>query len=297
MRYTIYVLSVLFLVLGSVTAPTDVSRAQNAPTDAERQALEVQLKDLEGQIGQYESQIAGYKKQGSSLKGEISTLNSKIAKLNLQIQAINLTLKELNRNIAETQSQITITESSIATRKAALAELLQNLYVSERTPLIQIFLENPQLSDFFSDLNNVTLLQSSLRATIVQVTDLREQLQDKQDQFHLAKADAESVRVFQAAQKQEVDSVKVEKGKLLEVTKGQETKYQELLKQTKETAAQIRSRIFQLLGGGELSFEEAYQYAKLAGSATGIRPAFILAVLDRESALGQNGPPKRPQAC
>ena len=288
MRYTIYVLSVLFLVLGSVTAPTDVSRAQNAPTDAERQALEVQLKDLEGQIGQYESQIAGYKKQGSSLKGEISTLNSKIAKLNLQIQAINLTLKELNRNIAETQSQITITESSIATRKAALAELLQNLYVSERTPLIQIFLENPQLSGFFSDLNNVTLLQSSLRATIVQVTDLREQLQDKQDQFHLAKADAESVRVFQAAQKQEVDSVKVEKGKLLEVTKGQETKYQELLKQTKETAAQIRSRIFQLLGGGELSFEEAYQYAKLAGSATGIRPAFILAVLDRESALGQN---------
>src|SRR3989344_133314 len=54
MRYTIYVLSVLFLVLGSVTAPTDVSRAQNAPTDAERQALEVQLKDLEGQIGQFE---------------------------------------------------------------------------------------------------------------------------------------------------------------------------------------------------------------------------------------------------
>jgi peptidoglycan hydrolase CwlO-like protein len=288
MKYTIYVLAVLFLVLGSVTAPTVVSRAQSAPSDAERQALEAQLKDLEGQIGQYEDQISGYKKQGSSLQGEISTLNSKIAKLNLQIQAINLTLKEVNKNIAETQSQITITESSITTRKAALAELLQSLYVSERTPLVQIFLENPQLSDFFGDLNNLTILQSNLRATIVQVTDLRAQLKDKQDQYYLARADAESVRVYQAAQKQEVDSVKAEKGKLLEVTKGQETKYQELLTQTKATAAQIRSRIFQLLGGGELSFGEAYKYAKLAGSATGIRPAFILAVLDRESALGQN---------
>ncbi len=287
-RYTICILSVLFLVLGSVTAPTIVSRAQNVSTDAERQALEAQLKNLEGQIGQYEDQISGYKKQGNSLKGEISILNSKIAKLNLQIQAINLTLEELNKNITETQSQIADTESSIAARKAALAELLQNLYVNEQTPLVQIFLKNPQLSDFFSNLNSLTILQSNLRATIVQVTDLRGQLKDKQDQFYLARADAESVRVYQAAQKQEVDTVKVEKGKLLEITKGQETKYQELLTQTKATAAQIRSRIFQLLGGGELSFEQAYQYAKLAGGATGIEPALILAVLDRESALGQN---------
>lgn len=277
-----------FLILGSVTAPTIFSRASGSSSDAERQALETQLRDLENQINQYENQVVGYQKQGKNLKGEIATLNNKIAKLNLQIQAINLTLKQLNAKIEETESQISTTEASIEERKDSLGRLLQSLYEKEKTPLIQIFLQNPRLSDFFNDLNNITLLQGNLRLAVEQIIELRNQLQEKQEQFSLARADAESVRVYQISQKAEVDSTKAEKKKLLDITKGQESKYQSLLKQTKETAAQIRSRIFQLLGGGELSFGEAYRYAKLAGAATGIRPALILAVLDRESALGQN---------
>jgi peptidoglycan hydrolase CwlO-like protein len=288
LRFSICILAAAFLVSGSVTAPTVFTRASGQSDDAERQALEAQLTQLESQINQYENQVTSYQQQGKTLSSEITLLNNKIAKLNLQIQAINLTLQELNKKIGDTQSQISITESSIETRKAVLANLLQNLYENEQASLVEIFLKNPKLSDFFSDLNNIALLQNNLRAAIQQITDLRDQLKEKQDQFALAKADAESVKNYQASQKAEIDSTKTEKNKLLEVTKGQESKYQSLLKQTKETAAQIRSRIFQLLGGGELSFEEAYQYAKLAGGATGIRPALILAVLDRESALGQN---------
>jgi len=61
---------------------------------------------------------------------------------------------------------------------------------------------------------------------------LRDELKDKQEQFSLARADAATVQAYQVSQKKAVDSAKEEKNNLLTVTKGQESKYQTLLKQT-----------------------------------------------------------------
>jgi membrane-bound lytic murein transglycosylase B len=43
-----------------------------------------------------------------------------------------------------------------------------------------------------------------------------------------------------------------------------------------------------LTGDGSLRFEDAYKYAKFASIYTGVRPAFLLAILSRESELGKN---------
>jgi peptidoglycan hydrolase CwlO-like protein len=283
----------MFLAFGSVTAPTTTSSASSATSTSpqapeERAALEAQLQDLENQINQYETQITGYQKQGKSLKGDITSLNDKIAKLNLQIKAINLTLTQLDRNITETQFQIASTEESIQSNQDALGTLIRGMYQSDQASLMEILFKSPTLSDFFNDVNNNATLQDNLHVTINRISDLEGQLKDHKDQLSLAKADAQTVKQYQANQEQQANVVKAQKNTLLTVTKGQESKYQQLLATTKKTAADIRNRIFELLGGGELTFEQAYQYALVAGNATGVKPSLILAVLDRESALGKN---------
>lgn len=289
-RILIGVGAILILVTGSVYAPTTPTFA--APSEvgsqAEREALEVQLKDLEKQIDGYESQISSYQKQGSTLKGEITKLNAKISKLNLQIKAVKLTLADLDRKIADTESQIFVTEDKIDLHKGAIASLIRGVHQSDEINLLEIFLQKPTISEFFSDLNSNILLQKNLQSVLNEIVGLRDQLVDQKDQLSLARADTAVVKAYHDTQKVEIESTKREKDSLLLETKGQESKYQALLKKTKETAAEIRNRLFQLLGGGELTFEQAYQFAKLAGDATGVRPSFILAVLDRESALGQN---------
>ena len=230
----------------------------------------------------------GYEKQGRTLSGEISSLNNKIYKLNLEIKAIKLNIAQIDNQIDETQFQIGTTEEDIKDNKDSLAELLKELHANEQASLVEIFLKSPRISDFFDDLNSIALLQSGLQVTIGKIEGLKLKLEEQKDQLSLARADASTLQQYQAARAQETAVVKQQKNELLVVTKGQESKYQELLTETKKTAAEIRGRIFRLLGGGEMTFGEAYSYAKLASDATGVDAATILAILDRESALGRN---------
>ncbi|MDO8585239.1 MAG: lytic murein transglycosylase [bacterium] len=293
------ILGVVSFMLGSVQAPGQVAAqedqgvaeqtAETTPTTKEqRSELEAQLTELETQIAEHQKTIASYQKQGKSLSGEISSLNAKINKLNLQIKAVNLNISQLEKDTAATQRTIVSTENRIVVHKDAISRAVRNLYESDREPLLAVLVGNARLSDFFGNIENVMLVQSSLRNSLAEITKLREQLLDQKQELALEREDTENLKVIQEAQKRGVQSTQTQKATLLKTTKGKEAEYQKILTKTKEEAAQIRNRIFELLGGGELTFEKAYEYAKLAGGAAGIRPALILGILNRESLLGKN---------
>lgn len=254
----------------------------------EREALENRLSDLEGQIDDYESAIKQYQRQGKTLKNEIKQFSAKIAKLNLQLQAVNITLDKLDKEIETTESNINNTESTIEFNKSALSDGVRQLYENESISLVEVLLMHERLSDFFGNLNSLTSIQDNLRLAIQKISSLRDILLDQKDQLGVERADAAELQVFRVSQKSSLENAKQEKNNLLDSTKGQESRFQDLLKETRKTAAQIRSRIFELLGGGELSFNQAYEFARFAEKATGVRAALILSVLDKESALGQN---------
>ncbi|MEK7115179.1 MAG: hypothetical protein AAB847_02365, partial [Patescibacteria group bacterium] len=260
--------------------------AQTSQED--RVALERELVQLEKQIDQYEDTISTYQKQGKSLKGEIDKLNSNISKINLQIKAINLEIVKLDLDIGKNNQQIKVTEKELDINKKALVNALRNLYEEDRVNLVHLLLKNKNFSNFFSGVQGLIEVQNNLRKVIQKIVNLRDQLLDQKEELALRKSDKRNLILSRDTDKKSLEGVKLDKFDLLSKTKGEESKFQELLKVTKQTAAQIRSRIFQFLGGGELSFGDAYKFAKAAEDATGVRAALILAVLDRESAFGQN---------
>ncbi len=255
---------------------------------SDRAALEAQLGELEKEIIAHEATIAQYKKQGKTLQGEIGRLNTQIGKLNLQIKAVTLNLQKLDQEIATTQGKIGETQSEIGTNKKNLISILQTVYERDGQGLMEVFLEHNALSDFFSDLNSLLSVQDTLAGTLEHIIGLREQLVLRNTELAEKRSDVAALKVFHDAQKTTVQKTQSEKNTLLKITKGKESEYQKILTETKKTAAEIRKQIFKLFGGGELNFEDAYKFAKFAEEVTGVRAALILAVLDRESALGQN---------
>ena len=256
--------------------------------DEQRQQLENQLATLEKQISDYQNTITQYQQQGKTLTNEIKSLEAQIAKLNLQIKAINLNLEKLNQEIGDTQTQISSAEDNIAFNKDALSQVLQNLYENGDKTILEIFLTSPNLSDFYDEVNDLILIQDNLRLTLNKIIQLRNDLLDQKQQLALEKTDQENLKNYQASQKQQIQNTQTQKNEILKVTKGKESEYQKLVADTKKTAAEIRKQIFQFLGGGELDFEKAYELASYAERATNVDAALLLAVLDRESALGQN---------
>lgn len=276
------------LMFNLVVAPTNDFTAEAVSSTEERAALETQLNDLENQIAEYEKTISSYQKQGKTLSSEISKLVAKVSQLNLQIKSVNLQIKKLDSDIVITTDKINETSKDIRSNQGVIATALQKIAVSEDNSIMEILLQNPKLSDFFTNINNLMDVEDSLRAAVKKLDALKQDYVDQNEQLKIAKSDAAELKVYQETQKNSIESLKQEKDGLLKDTKGKEEIYQQILAEKKKTAAQIRSRIFELLGGGELTFEKAYELASTAEKATGVRAALLLAVLDRESALGQN---------
>lgn len=253
-----------------------------------RKELEEELLRLEDQIKEQQQLIQEYRAQGQTLSSEIRRLNAEISKINLQIEAVNVSLRKLDDEIYQTQGEINRTQNKIEGHRQALAASLQRIYETDRQSLIAILLQNREISDFFNDINDILLVQDNIRLSLNDITKLRQKLIEQKQELSLEKSDVEQLKAIREAEKNRVRSVQNQKANLLEVTKNKESEYQKLLAETQKTAAQIRSQIFRLIGGGELTFERAYELARLAESATGIRAALTLAILDRESLLGQN---------
>jgi len=279
---------ILFFVgfsIDLVSAPISVSYAD---TLEDKKELEDQLTKLESDIQGYERSILIIQGEKKSLANEIKILDNTMAKINLQIKAVDLEIKRLGLRISDVNISIKDSEERIDSQRLLLTDSLKAVYESGQLSLLEILISRNSLSDFFSELNAQTSIQNQLQKELVLIRDLKENLEVQRVNWIDRREDQQSLLEIQESQKRELNSRKAEKDKLMSATKGKETAYQNLLKESKKTAAEIRAQLYKLLGGGEINFGDAYRYAESASKETGVRSALLLAVLDKESALGKN---------
>jgi hypothetical protein len=261
-----------------------------AETDTERRArLERELQQVERQILTQQRLVEDKQFERQTLERDIALIESEIQRAELGIQARAVAIEQLSDQIGEKEVVLDILSERLARQQSSLADIIRKSALIDDFSLVEIMLSRQRFSEFFTDVANYQSLKESLNESLEVLhgieRDTREQklsLETKQEQ------EAEMHRI-QELQKQEIEQKNAEKEEILQVTRGEEEAYQQLLESQQRTAAQLRNALFQLLGGGGgIPFPEAVRLAQYASGVTGVDAALILAILEQETNLGSN---------
>src|SRR3989338_6624712 len=253
-KIIVFIIAVgLFFISNAATAETiDPQKIKE-----QRKKLEKELQEYEFQINRYQKLIEEKQIQATTMERDIAILNAKIDKLKLEIKARKIAIEELAQELAEKENSIAKLVKKSEAIKESLAELLRQVYEIEQNSLIELILNKEEFSDSFKEIDSLELAQSSLQDSLGALRISNKQLEKEQKE-------------------------------ILKITRGKEKEYQKFLKEQEKSAATIRSRLFLLAGSPAIPFEKAIEYANLAFNTTGVRPAFLLAVITEESNLGRN---------
>ncbi|TSC64804.1 MAG: Uncharacterized protein G01um101491_171 [Parcubacteria group bacterium Gr01-1014_91] len=155
--------------------------------------------------------------------------------------------------------------------------------------VVSVALGSQSVSGFFRDLDAFVSIKRALSDSFDHIEQTSASTEAEKDALQERLAEQEQLRQVAQVAKQSLQTQEDQKKKLLSQTKGIEANYQKIIAVTKKTAAQIRTELFALAGGGgQISLPTAITLAKQAGAATGVRPAFILGIMRQETNLGAN---------
>lgn len=262
---------------------------QNASKEDCKQLLEKCHRELEIKITEIEAQMEKTSYKKASLAQEIKRLENEIKKLEKLAKQNEIAIFQTKLSIKSTENEIEKKNLEIEEAKKKIKETLKTIQRIDRTSGIEILVSYPSISQLFMDQMLLENLEIKLKYSLEKLKGLKKGFEEYKVQLEKEKEDLEHQLKIQLLQKAEIEEKQKERNNLLKMT---EKEYAEQLKKKENLsvlAQEIRKRIFQLVGIPKSpTFGEAYEIAKWVSSITGVRPAFLLAILQQESAIGRN---------
>ncbi len=292
LRFSFVILCV-FLLAGTpavLAQAAPVVTPAPAPTpNIEQQQLQTRLQELEAQIAQAQEELRGIRSEKSTAASRLTIAKKEQDTLNLQVYLTNLQIADIADELKKAQSDFQITQMRAEQYKRQIADVVLRLYEQERHPPVLTLVRSGSISEAVTELHNVSTIGDSLKELLADAKKFSAELAERQQALSAKQEEVERLLAVQRLQQEAAAEAVVEQGVLLAQVKGKEGSAQAVLTDTQKQASAIRGRLYQLLGvTTQVQFGEAVQIAQWASDLTGVRAAFLLAILTQESSLGKN---------
>ncbi len=280
------VLLIPLLYTGTFFAVQKVHADQLSDAQADRTRLENELSNLEQEIANKQKELNAQKGNSTSLSRDISILKLKIDQSKLDIKSKNLTIKKLGGEITQKNTKIQTLTEKIETEKESLAQLIRKNREIDEISMVGLILSRGSISNIYGDVDAFSSLKKAIKESVHAITGTRVQTEVEKKELELKKNKETDVKIALENAKKQVEQNEKEKQQLLSISKNKETEYQKVLADKAKRRAEILSMLFNLRDTGAIPFGKALEYANQAAKLTGIRPAFLLAIITQESNLG-----------
>lgn len=277
-----------FVLIVGIPSNALVAQVPNDSISAKEAELKKELENVEKEILIQNGILKSKQRESVSIERDISILNAKIKEEQLNIKAKNIIISGLSKDIFAKSKDIERLEQKIEKGKDGISALLRKTYQIDASSFVEMILSDNDLSQFFIDIDSFDSIKRSLKSLLDDVRETKDMTEKQKESLNVRKDQETDARVAIEAEKRKVEKNEGEKKQLLSVNKKQEKAYAGILKEKENRAAKIRAALFALRDTSPIPFGKALEYANLASAKTGVRPAFLLAILTQESNLGEN---------
>ena len=205
-----------------------------------------QLLEIKNKITALQSTITNQRNKIASLNNEIELYDLQISQTEQQIEAINTEVEFINLEVVDTLKQIGTAETDIKTKRELLTDLIREIYVFDQASPLEVLLSGSDFSHFLNVVQDTLSFQETNQELLDGLNSLKEELVKKNLALDEQRAELQKLKL----QVEETQSGLVlqleQKEFLLNVTRGQESRYQNLLVEVSGEEAKIQREIFDL---------------------------------------------------
>ncbi len=242
MRKIIFTIAI-FLLLAPIAVQGDFI------DDLNRQIQEYQAKktELEKKAQQYQNEIEQKQQEIKSLNSQIAIYNARINKIQVEINITQDQITQTELEIIGLEYGIEDAQTDIGQNKENLAVIIQSIAEFDQTSQLEIILKSDDFSEYFNQVAYLDNLQYSVKQRVVELKKLKNTLHDNKQEQEAKKEQLEALKSQLAGQQSSLAVQRNSQKSLLNHTKGQEDKYQQMLAEIERQKSEILGDINSLM--------------------------------------------------
>jgi len=210
-----------FAVVFSLSMPSGIYlHAQASQNVSNRRAeLQQELSEIESEIEVQRVFLKGKQKERVTLERDVAILDAKIDKSQLGIRKTDLNISGLSRDIGGKEQTIIELKAKVIREKKSLAQIIRRTNEIDNFSLVEVVLDNKNLSDFFEDVDSFNSLKQALQESFIEIEGIKNYTATQKKSLEGKRYEEQELRQIQVLQKRRVEEQKDERNEILDVTK------------------------------------------------------------------------------